>query len=68
MESFSSVKALALCEWFVNMSHTTLVMYIHFFTTSQDTTEVDATYHQLLMSSVTNYKNVTKTKIKLHMH
>ena len=35
------------------MSQTTLGMYIHFFTSSQDATEVDATYHQLL--DATNY-------------
>ena len=48
MESFSLVKVSALCERLVNMSQTTLVMYIHFFTRSQEATEVEATYHQLL--------------------
>ena len=62
MESFSSVKVSAhisqrelkllkfsaLCERLLNMSQTTLVMYIHFLTSSQDITEVDTTYHQLL--------------------
>ena len=48
MESFSLVNVLALCEQLVNMSQTTLLMYIHFSTRSQDATEVDATYHQLL--------------------
>ena len=48
MESFSTVKVLALCERLVSMSQTTLVMHIHFFISSQDATEVDATYHQLL--------------------
>ena len=41
------------------MSHTTLVMYIHFFTSSQDAIDVDATYHQLLTLSLINHKNVT---------
>ena len=68
MGSFSSVNILALCEWLLNMSQTTLVMYIHFFTSSQDATEVAATYHQLLTPSVINHKNVMKTEMKPHKH
>ena len=65
MESFSPVNVLGLCEQLVNMSQTTLIMYIYFFTSPQDTTKVDATYHQLLDVI---HKNVTKTKMKPHMH
>ena len=50
------------------MSQTTLGMYIHFFTSSQDATEVDATYHQLL--DATNYlpQECYETEMKFHMH
>ena len=41
-------KILALCKQLVNISQATLVMYIHFISSSQDPTEVDTTYHQLL--------------------
>ena len=70
MESFSLVKVLVLCKRLVNLSQTTLVMYIHSFTNSQDATEIDATYnyHQVLMPSVINHKNATKTEMKPHKH
>ena len=61
------MKVSAFLKRLVNMSQTTLVMFIHFFTSSQDATEIDATYNQL-MASIINHKNVTKTEMKSHMH
>ena len=43
---FFSEKVMVLCEWLGDMSQTTLVMYIHFFTSLWDATKVDATKHQ----------------------
>ena len=52
MESLSSVKVSALYEWLVNTlyesNYISNVYHIHFLTISQDATEVNATYHQLL--------------------
>ena len=62
------MKVLAFLKRLINMSQTTLVMFIHFFTSSQDATKVDATYNQLLTASIINHKNVTKTEMKSHMH
>ena len=50
------------------MSQTTLGMYIHYFTSSQDAIEVDATYHQLLDARNYLSQECYETEMKFHMH
>ena len=68
MESFSAVKVLALCEWLVNMSQTSLVMYIHFLLAHKTPLKLMQLTTSYLTPSVINCKNVMKIKMKPHTH
>ena len=68
MEPFSSVKVLALCERLVNMSQTSLVMYIHFLLAHKIPMKLVQLTTSCLTPSAINYKNIMKTKMKPHTH